>query len=440
MPAPKLSNEPWDAHLIRYGMAFAPRLVVKARGTLLWDSEGREMLDFTSGQMCATIGHNHPRIVEAIRESCEGALHLYSGMLSPPVVALSQRLAAMLPPHLSRALFLSTGAEANEAALKLVKMHSERYEIVGFTGAWHGMTSGAQAVNYVAGRKGYGPMTPGALALPAPNSYHCPVRHCRDACDGTCLDVGFDMIDAQSTGSLAALIAEPVESSGGVIVPPEGYWAKVKAECEKRGMLFIFDEAQTAFGRLGRDFAFQHFGVEPDVLTLSKTLGGGLPLAATVISDEMEADCAAKGFIHPTSHVSDPLPANVALAVLDVLSEEALNERALAMGKILSDGLHWLKDRHEIIGDVRGFGLLQGVELVRDRETRASDAATGRAITARCMELGLSMNIVAVGQMAAVWRIAPPLTVSQAEIERGIEIIDQAIAEVLAEGSREAAE
>jgi 2,2-dialkylglycine decarboxylase (pyruvate) len=214
----------------------------------------------------------------------------------------------------------------------------------------------------------------------------------------------------------------------------------VKVECEKRGMLFIFDEAQTAFGRLGRDFAFQHFGVEPDVLTLSKTLGGGLPLAATLISDEMEADCAAKGFIHPTSHVSDPLPANVALAVLDVLSEEALNERALAMGKILSDGLHWLKDRHEIIGDVRGFGLLQGVELVRDRETRASDAATGRAITARCMELGLSMNIVAVGQMAAVWRIAPPLTVSQAEIERGIEIIDQAIAEVLAEGSREAAE
>lgn len=432
MSMPHVSNEPWDQHLIHYGMPFAPRLIAKARGTLLWDSEGREILDFTSGQMCSTLGHNHPRIVEAIRQACEGALHLFSGMLSPPVVALSQRLARMLPPHLSRSLFLSTGAEANEAALKVAKMHTGGFEVVGFTGAWHGMTSGAQSVNYVAGRKGYGPMMPGSLVLPAPNAYHCPVRHCRSACDGTCLAVGFEMVDAQSTGAPAALIAEPVESSGGIIVPPEGYWRKVKAQCEKRGMLLIFDEAQTAFGRLGCDFAFQHFGVEPDVLTLSKTLGGGLPLAAAVISDEMDANCHAKGFVHVTSHVSDPLPAHVGLAVLDVLAEEDLNARALEMGSVLSAGLRWLQDRHEIIGDVRGFGLLQGVELVKDRETRAPDAETGRAITRRCMELGLSMNIVSVGAMAAIWRIAPPLTVSRAELDRGLAILDQAITDVLA--------
>jgi 2,2-dialkylglycine decarboxylase (pyruvate) len=283
-------------------------------------------------------------------------------------------------------------------------------------------------------------MMPGSLAIPAPNAYHCPVRHCRDACDGTCLDVGFDMVDAQSTGSLAALIAEPVESSGGVIVPPMGYWEKVKQHCDKRGMLLIFDEAQTAFGRLGKDFAFQHFGVEPDLLTLSKTLGGGLPLSATIASDEIEADCRAKGFMHPTSHVSDPLPAHVALAVLDVLAEENLNERALKMGAELAAGLRHLQDKYEIIGDVRGFGLLQGVELVKDRETRAPDAATGRAITRRCMELGLSMNIVSVGLMSAIWRIAPPLTVTKDEIDRGIAILDQAIADVLAKGTRAAAE
>ena len=440
MPAPQLSNAPWDEHLIRYGMPFAPSLIAKARGTVLWDTAGREYLDFTSGQMCATLGHNHPRIVEAIHAACEGALHLYSGMLSPPVVALSQRLAALLPPHLSRSLFLSTGAEANEAALKLAKLHSGRYEVVGFTGAWHGMTSGALAVNYVAGRQGYGPTIPGALAIPAPNAYRCPIRHCQGTCDATCLDVGFDMVDAQSTGSLAALIAEPVESSGGVIVPPDGYWQKVKEHCDKRGMLLIFDEAQTAFGRLGRNFAFEHFGVEPDMLTLSKTLGGGLPLSATVVSEAVEADCHAKGFIHPTSHVSDPLPAQVALAVLDVLAEEALPERALVMGEHLAAGLRHLQDRHEVIGDVRGFGLLQGVELVKDRATRAPDAATGRAITARCMELGLSMNIVSVGAMAAIWRIAPPLTVTREEIDRGIAILDQAIGEVLAGGLAEAAE
>jgi 2,2-dialkylglycine decarboxylase (pyruvate) len=440
MSKPSLTNEPWDEHLIRYGMPFAPRLIAKARGTMIWDTEGREILDFTSGQMCATLGHNHPRIVEAIHEACEGALHLFSGMLSPPVVALSQRLAALMPPRLSKSLFLSTGSESNEAALKMAKLHTGKYEVVGYAGSWHGMTSGALSVNYVAGRQGYGPMIPGSLTLPAPNAYHCPVRHCRDACDGTCLEVGFDMVDTLSTGSLAAVIAEPVESSGGVIVPPEGYWQKVKQHCEKRGMLLIFDEAQTAFGRLGRNFAFQYFGVEPDILTLSKTLGGGLPLSATIVSEEMEADCHAKGFMHPTSHVSDPLPAQVALAVLDVLAEEKLNARALVMGEHLAAGLRYLQDKHEIIGDVRGFGLLQGVELVKDRETRQPDAATGRAITSRCMELGLSMNIVSVGAMASIWRIAPPLTVSREEIDRAIAILDQAITEVLAEGVAAAAE
>lgn len=440
MPIPQLSNEPWDAHLIRYGMPFAPNLVARARGTLVWDVNGREMLDFTSGQMCATIGHNHPRIVEAIREACEGALHLFSGMLSPPVVALSQRLAAMMPPSLSRSLFLSTGAEANEAALKMAKMHTGRFEIVGYAGAWHGMTSGAQSVNYVAGRKGYGPMMPGSLALPAPNAYRCPVRHCRDRCDGTCLDVGFDMVDAVSTGELAAVIAEPVESSGGVIVPPDGYWQKVRQHCDQRGMLLIFDEAQTAFGRLGRNFAFEHFGVTPDMVTLSKTLGGGLPLAATVAPEAIEADCHAKGFVHVTSHVADPLPAHVAHAVLDVIEAEDLNARSLAMGDHLAKGLRELQARHEIIGDIRGFGLLQGVELVKDRETREPDAATGRAVTLRCMELGLSMNIVSVGAMAAVWRVAPPLTVTYEEIDRAISIIDEAIRQVRSGAARQAAE
>jgi 2,2-dialkylglycine decarboxylase (pyruvate) len=180
-----------------------PRLIERAQGTLIWDEQGRELLDFTSGQMCA-LGHNHPRIVRAIAETCESTLHLFSGMLSPPVVELSRRLVSMLPPSLSKAMFLSTGGEANEAALKLAKLYTGKFEVVGFTGAWHGMTSGAQSVNYFAGRKGTG-----SLAIPAPTAYRCPVRHCRDVCDGTCLDVGFDAVDAQSTGSLAALIGCP---------------------------------------------------------------------------------------------------------------------------------------------------------------------------------------------------------------------------------------
>ena len=415
-------------HLVRYGMGLSPHVIVKARGATLWDQHGREILDFTSGQMCATIGHNHPRIVAAIEKACEGALHLYSGFVGPAVPALAGRLASMLPPSLSKSLFLSTGGEANEAAVRMARLTTGRYEIVGLNGGWHGVAGGIASLPF-AGRHhlDYGPRKPGTMSIPAPNCYRCPVRHCRDACDTTCLDVGFDMVDAQSSGSLAAFIAEPVLSSGGVIVPPRGYFPKLKEKCRERGMLLILDEAQTAFGRMGANFAFEQADVVPDILTVSKTLGGGVAIGATITGEAIEQDCHDKGFVHVTSHVSDPLPAEVALAVLDVLEEEGLARRAAEMGRRLREGLQTLKARHEVIGDVRGHGLLQGVELVKDRETREPDAERGRAITDACMARGLSMNIVSVGGMAAVWRIAPPLNVSEAEIDRGLEILDDAI-------------
>lgn len=419
-------------HLIRYGGDFAPHTIARAKGSYVYDTQGREILDFTSGQMCATLGHNNPKIVEAIQRACDGAIHLFSGMLSPAVLALADRLAGILPDKLSKSMFLSTGGEANEAALRMAKLHTGGYEIVGLTESWHGMTAGAASSTYVAGRKGYGPAAVGTMAIPAPNAFRCPVRHCQGKCDMTCLEVGLDMVDAQSSGARAAFIAEPVLSSGGVIVPPEGYFRRLKQECEKRGMLLILDEAQTAFGRLGRNFAFEHFGVVPDILSLSKTLGGGLPLAATVTSAKIEEDCFSKGFLHVTSHVSDPLPAEVGLAVLDVLEEEGLNARAVEMGGYLEAGLESLMQRHEIIGDVRGMGMLYGVELVKDRAGKQADPQRGRAITRRAMELGLSMNIVSVsGSMASVWRIAPPLTASREDIDKGLNILDQAIGDVV---------
>ncbi|MCA8932216.1 MAG: aspartate aminotransferase family protein [Rhodospirillaceae bacterium] len=427
------ANTPLTQDLIRYGMDLHPTPIISAKGAVLTDVEGHEILDFTSGQMCATIGHNHPRITAAIRKACDDAIHLFSGMISPPVLALAKRLTGMLPGSLGKVMLLNTGAEANEAAIKMAKLHTGGFEITGYAGGWAGMTSGALSVNFAAGRAGYGPMMPGIAALPAPNAYRCPIRHCCGKCDTTCVDAGFDMLDATTTGARAALIAEPVQSVGGILVPPDGYWQKVKAKCADRGMLLIFDEAQTAFGRLGCDFAFQHFGVEPDILSLSKTLGGGLPLSAVATSAEMEADLYEKHFTHVTSHVADPLPAEVGLAVLEVLEEENLNARALEMGERLTAGLKDLQARYEIIGDVRGFGMLQGVELVKDRETKVPDPVLGSAITRRCAEMGLSMNIVTVASLGSVWRIAPPLTITVEELDRGIAILDDAIAAVLAE-------
>jgi len=273
---------------------------------------------------------------------------------------------------------------------------------------------------------------PGTYAIPEPNCYRCPIRHCRDKCDMTCLDVGFNLFDAQSVGAPAAVIVEPILSAGGIIVPPDGYFVRMRKLCDARGMLLIFDEAQTAFGRIGRNFAFEALGVTPDILTMSKTLGGGLPLSATATSPEIEEECYRKGFANYTSHVSDPLPATVGLAVLEVLESERLAANARAMGERLKNGLLELKARYEVIGDVRGQGLLIGVELVRDRESREPFHQLGLEVTQRCMELGLSMNIRQVSTRGSVWRIAPPLTVKADEIDCALAIIDQALADSVA--------
>jgi 2,2-dialkylglycine decarboxylase (pyruvate) len=420
-----------EQHMIRYGGDFVPLVIERASGSYVYETSGRAILDFTSGQMCATLGHNHPSVIAAIEQCCERVMHLFSWMIAPPVIELCRELANLLPPTLQKVLLLSTGAESNEAALRMAKLKTGGFEIVGLTSSYHGMTGGAAASTYAAGRKGYGPTVPGVMAIPAPNCYRCPIRHCLDQCDLACLEAGFELIDNQSVGSLAACIAEPIISAGGVLVPPPGYFPRLKQLCEARGMLLILDEAQTALGRVGVNFAFEQDAVVPDILTLSKTLGGGLPLAATVTSDEIEAECYAKGFLHVTSHESDPLPAAVGLAVLEVLARDQLDERAGRMGQHLKNGLDQLQQRYEVVGDVRGRGLLWGVEIVKDRESREPDHELGAAITRRCLELGLNMNIVNFPGMSSVWRIAPPLIVSGDEIDTALTIMDQAIGECL---------
>jgi 2,2-dialkylglycine decarboxylase (pyruvate) len=265
------------------------------------------------------------------------------------------------------------------------------------------------------------------MALPTPNPYRCPIAHCRDRCDLTCLEAGIALTDAQSVGAPAAAIIEPILSTGGIVPLPDGYLARLKRHCEQRGMLLIMDEAQTALGRVGTMFAFEQHDVVPDLLTLSKTLGGGLPLSATITTDEIESDAAAKGFLHFTSHVSDPLPAAVGRAVLSTVIAADLALRAITVGARLRSGLEELQDRHEAIGDVRGAGLMLGVDLVRDRDTREPDERYGTAVTGRCLELGLSVNIVKFAGLGSVLRIAPPLTVSSDEIDLGLEILDQAL-------------
>jgi len=414
-------------HLTRYGPSFESIIVERAEGSFVYDADGRGILDFTSGQMSAVLGHTHPDIVATVERQMRSVAHLFSGMLSRPVVDLASRLAA-LAPGLDRVQLLTTGAESNEAAIRMAKLVTGGHEVVAFAQSWHGMTGAAASATYSAGRRGYGPAAAGSFVIPAPNSYRPRFRHPDGSNDWHAeLDDAFSLIDRQSTGNLAAFIAEPILSSGGILELPLGYLAALKRKCEERGMLLILDEAQTGVGRTGNMFAFQRDDVTPDILTLSKTLGAGLPLAAVMTSEEIEQKAHERGFLFYTTHVSDPLPAAVGVTVLDVVERDGLVGRAIACGERLRGGLLSLQQKFECVGDVRGRGLLLGLEIVTDRQTKAPGFELGAEIMEEAMRRGLSMNIVKLPGMGGVFRIAPPLTVSDSEIDHALEIMSDAL-------------
>ena len=258
--------------LINYGTKFEPDIVTGSKGLYVYTANGHKVLDWTSGQMSCLIGHGHPEIVETIKNHAENLDHLFSGMLCPPVLNLAHRLTSALPAGLDRAMFLSTGGESNEAAIKMAKIYTGKFEIVGVGASWHGMTAQALGSQYHFGRKGQGPVMPGQHMLPPPNSYRSIFRHPDGSYDWkTELDYGWSLIDRASCGSLAACIVEPIQSSAGMHVLPPGYLKALKQHCEQRDMLLIVDEAQTGIARAGHISAACHFeDVVPDIITFSK--------------------------------------------------------------------------------------------------------------------------------------------------------------------------
>jgi 2,2-dialkylglycine decarboxylase (pyruvate) len=414
-------------HMLHFGGHFVPFVPVRAEGSFVYDASGRRVLDFTSGQMSAILGHCHPEIVATVRDAAGRLDHLFSSMLSPPVVDLAEALARLVP-DLPKVMLLSTGGEANEAAIRIAKLVTGGWEVVGFAQSWHGMTGGAAAATYKAGRRGYGPVAAGSFAIPAPSSFRPRFPGVSWQAE---LDDAFALLDRQSTGNLAAFIAEPILSSGGIIELPEGYLRALKAKCDERGMKLILDEAQTGLGRTGMMFAFERDGVVPDLLVLSKTLGAGLPLSAVMTGEAIAAECERRGFLFYTTHVNDPLPAAVGLKVLEIVERDGLAAWAARMGAKLKEGLRGLQARFSFVGDVRGRGLLLGLEFVdEDGGRRRGAAELSDAVTDRALELGLSANIVRAGASGGVMRIAPALTVTEEELGLGLEMLGEAMGQV----------
>ncbi|RFU80032.1 2,2-dialkylglycine decarboxylase [Trichoderma arundinaceum] len=421
-------------YLMYTGVPFSPSIIVKAQGCKLYDIHGREILDFTSGQMSSLLGHSHPEVVEVARHYVGELDHLLSNMITPPVVELAQRLAKFLPAPLEKSFFLNTGSETTEAAIKMAKCYTGKFEIVAFSASYHGLTQGSGSATYSAGRKNGGPTMPGQLAFPAPYSYRSPFRKADGSYDWeTELEFGWSMIDRQSVGSLAAFIMEPILSTGGILVPPKGYLKRMSLECKKRGMLLIMDEAQTGVGRTGQMFAFEDDELVPDILALSKTLGCGLPLASVSTTAEIERGCKQAGFLWLTTHLNDPLTAAVGSKVLEIVERDDIPRRAAERGAQLQAGLLKLQEKHWCIGDVRGRGLFQAIEIISDAETKAPGPELGQKVSDRALKLGLSCNVVNLPGMGGVFRLAPPVTVSEQEIEVALSLLDQAFTQILSE-------
>jgi len=414
-----------DRSLLRHAGPFDGLLVERASGTNIWDREGNRYLDFTSGQLCATFGHNPVELRDAILSSFDRAVHSSSLLLSEEVIRLAERLLELLPPALSKVVLLSTGSEATEVGLRAAKTATGRWETIGVSRSYHGHTAGAAAVTFLPRRQGSGPSQPGVHAIPAPYCFRCPLGASYPECGFACVDVGMATVDAQRTSEIAACIIEPVLSTGGMIEPPDGYLARLRDRCDERGIQLILDEAQTGLGRTGDMFAFESAGVVPDIVALSKTLGGGFPLAAVAVTDTIAEEAERNGLRFLTSHMNEPSMALIGLAMLSLAEEHVRRGSAAKQGMRLRTALTNLLDDTEIIGDVRGRGLLLGVEFVTDRTSLKPDPEAATSIAAACRRRGLLIQVVA----GNVWRIAPPITVTDDEVDHAVSIIRDSLVE-----------
>ena len=406
-------------------------ILVWGRGSVVRDVNGKEYLDFNAGQMCAALGHNHPRIVQALHESGETLIHSHMSIFNDREIILASRLAEISPPGMNRSMFLTSGSDSNEAAMAIAKRYTGGYEIASPVVSFHGMNDSTRAVTFSGWHGGYGPYAPGNYPIFAPYRYRCAFCRDRQACDYSCLDASFELLDAQADGPLAAVITEPLFSAGGVIDLPEGWLQRLKTQCEQRGALLILDEAQTGLAKLGTMWAFEQEGVVPDIFTVSKHFGGGIAISAAVTTDEIEEKVSETGFVVGHSHSNDPLPSNAAIASIDIILEEVLVDVAKKIGEYWRSHLEELARRHPIIGDIRGRGLIQGIELVEDRATRVPAFQAGQQIGRLCMDDGL---IFSLRRRGSVIRFVPPFTTTEDQMDLAADILDHAFRTAVGSG------
>ncbi|MFI5249672.1 MAG: acetyl ornithine aminotransferase family protein [Gemmatimonadales bacterium] len=402
-----------------------PLVVARGAGAMIEDVDGNRYLDFMAGIAVASTGYGHPAVIAAIKDAADRFLHIcgsdfyYEGM-----AALCERLAKLAPGSDKKRVFLTnSGTEAVEGAIKLARNSTGRAGLVAFKGAFHGRTYGAMSLTSSKARQhaGFGPLLPEVYHVPFGYCYRCEFGKVYPSCELYCVSaIERDLFARQIDPSdVAAIFVEPVQGEGGYVVPPDGYLAALRALCDKHGILLVCDEIQCGIGRTGRMFASEHAGIEPDILLTAKGLGSGMPIGAIIARESV---MHWKTGAHGSTFGGNPVCCAAALATLDVVERELI-ANARAMGERLMAGVRRLASRHPAIGDVRGLGLMIGIEFVQDQTTREPATDLVDALVQRAFGQGLLL----LGCGRSTLRLAPPLVVDAADIDTGLAIIDECL-------------
>lgn len=402
--------------------------VVWDRGEGVWitDVDDNRYIDFTSGVLVVNVGHSHPRAVAAVAEQAERLGNTYS-FLTPERVELAERIVASLPGNLDRIFMLTTGSEATEAALRMARRATGKQEVVSFSGGFHGRTYGAMSVAGLSGvRKGFGSLVPGTIHAPYPYCYRCPLELEHPSCGMACIEEIDKVVAAESTGDLGTVMVEPYQGAAGFLFPPDGWLTALESWAADRNLLLIVDEVQASFGRTGRRYAIEWEDVHPQLLCLGKGFGSILPVSG-VAGEAWVFETMEEGELSSTWG-GNPLASAAAMAVFEILDEEQLDANAERVGAELKQELEAVAERIPCVGDVRGKGLVLGVELVdpEDKWTPAPELA-GRVVR-RAAELGLLLG--KLGMFGNVIRVAPPLVITEEEARVGVAILERALADV----------
>jgi 2,2-dialkylglycine decarboxylase (pyruvate) len=400
---------------------FMDSVIVGGEGCYMIDADGRRILDLAAGQFCSILGYAHPRFSERLAQQAGKLVHLGDQFVSPEVMDAAARLAAVAPDNLTKVILLSTGSEANECAMRMAKTVTGRTGMLGFTRGYYGIslaTHNLSAISDHPGKPDFQPAPAQQHKLLTPHCARCPVGQNAPSCTGACLDASLELLGGQIE-NVAAVIVEPVVSAGGMIFPPTDYLRRLRETARAHGVLFIVDEAQTGFGRCGRWFDIQNHGIEPDIMVVSKTAGNGYPAAAVVVSDHVARTLESRFFMHLSSHQNDPLAAAAVLAVIDTVEQQDLVGHSRAMGEYFLEGLAALRARHPIVVDVRGRGLMIGVELAQEIPG-GGDPAFKAALLCEARGLHLTFSY-----HEPVLRIIPPLVIGKAEIDFALRVLDE---------------